>query len=348
MKKKWLVFAACLLAMMIVGCGKKEASQINASVSVSESNSHIPITGEIIGATAAPGNGTLMSDAEFETVLDNIAVVGDSVASGFGGYQKISLGKVFAVTGVGPSNIREQSFEYGGSEYAVLTILSQEQPKYIIISMGLNDINSYSPEEFSDVYMDFVEDTAEVCKNSQIYVFSVTPVAADCENISNQTIDNINAELKKGVLECDKNVRYVDCNSALKDDSGYMLSEYSGGDGIHFNSDAYDVMLEEFRYAVSGVLSPKRNKTPAMASKETEPTDPTEPPTEVGVAGTDAYPTEYQENYDDDYDEYYDSDYDDDYYSNDSSDYDDYYEDSGDNYYDDYDDSDDDDYYNNY
>lgn len=194
-----------------------------------------------------------ISEEDYENVLDNIAFVGDSVTSGFSAYQKVDMDKVFATPCVGPSNIRDYTFEYGGEEYAALTILSFEQPEYVVISMGLNDINTYSPENFSEIYMDFVEDAMAVCEDSQFYIFSVTPVAAECENITNDTIDGINAQLEKTVSEYGSDrLHYVDCNSVLKNENGCLDSDYSGGDGVHLSSGAYDVMLEKLVDSISG------------------------------------------------------------------------------------------------
>lgn len=194
-----------------------------------------------------------ISEEDYENVLDNIAFVGDSVTSGFSAYQKVDMDKVFATPCVGPSNIRDYTFEYGGEEYAALTILSFEQPEYVVISMGLNDINTYSPENFSEIYMDFVEDAMAVCEDSQFYIFSVTPVAAECENITNDTIDGVNAQLEKTVSEYGSDrLHYVDCNSVLKNENGCLAGDFSGGDGIHLSSGAYDVMLEKLVCSISG------------------------------------------------------------------------------------------------
>lgn len=194
-----------------------------------------------------------ISEEDYENVLDNVVFVGDSVTSGFGGYQKVDMDSVFATPCVGPSNIRDYSFEYSGTEYAALTILSFEQPEYVVISMGLNDINTYSPEDFSELYMDFVEDAMTVCENSQFYIFSVTPVSEECENIANETIDGVNAQLEKTVSGYGSDrLHYVDCNSSLKNEHGCLDSDYSGGDGVHLSSGAYDVILERLVGSISG------------------------------------------------------------------------------------------------
>lgn len=248
--------------MLIGGCEKsEEAKEKNIAAAeniASESTEALQTDAETAAAEAEKNEekekqSAEITESEYENVLENIAFIGDSVTSGFSGYQKVDMDKVFATPCVGPSNIRDFSFEYRGEEYAALTILNFEQPEYVVISMGLNDINTYSPENFSELYMDFVEDAMTVCGESQFYIFSVTPVSEECENITNDTIDSVNAQLEKTVSEYGSDrLHYVDCNTVLKNANGYMNSDYSGGDGIHLSGGAYDVMLEKLMNSISG------------------------------------------------------------------------------------------------
>ena len=45
--------------------------------------------------------------------------------------------------------------------------------------------------------------------------------------------------------EC--NVYYLDTESVLKDENGYLRSEYSVGDGIHISREGYQVILQFIR-----------------------------------------------------------------------------------------------------
>ncbi len=251
----WLMAAALVLSG---GCGQQDSNdEKNTAAAEDAASSWAEETQEIskeyisFADNIGKSNKPRISDDEFEGILSDIAFIGDSVTSGFGGYQKVPVSEVFATQCVGPSNIYDYTFEYGDSDYAALTILSYQQPANVVISMGLNDINTYSPEDFSELYMEFVDDAMTACPDSQFYIFSVTPVSAECENISNDTIDKVNEQLKKTINDTgSKRLHYVDVNSVLKDSAGNMDSGYSGGDGIHLNSGAYDVMLERLKSAI--------------------------------------------------------------------------------------------------
>lgn len=266
---KWTTAFVMLSVMLtLCGCGEKEKKEnVNKAAAESIITTMTTLLEETVVETSIE---TVVSETEesvdsvektvtfqqsevdFATVLDNTMFIGDSITSGFGGYQKVAMEKVVATLNVGPSNVRDYSFDYNGNEYAALTILNFEQPENIVVSMGLNDINSYSPEEFSELYMDYVKDAMTVCDNSQFYIFSVTPVSRECGNIKNETIDAVNAKLKETVEGYgSERLHYVDCNSALKGADGYMNESFSGGDGIHLSSGAYDVILEEFRKSLA-------------------------------------------------------------------------------------------------
>ncbi len=258
--------------IMLCGCGQKETvKDINTAaaedtvVETTVQTTTLP-TEDIVTETINSVTETVIqtqpvtiqneitqeNSVDFQEVLDNTIFVGDSITSGFGGYQKVDMGNVIATLNVGPSNVKDYSFEYNGNEYAALTILNFEQPENIVISMGLNDINTYSPEKFSELYINYVDDVMAVCENSDVYIFSVTPVSTQCGNIKNATIDAVNEQLKKSVYEYGSDrLHYVDCNSGLKGSNGYMNDKYSGGDGIHLSSGAYDVILEAFRNSIS-------------------------------------------------------------------------------------------------
>lgn len=248
--KKRVLLAILSSAVLVVGCDGSETMTTDAAETENmlEMQTEIPLTEAYTEMITEKYEEEVI---DFEYVLDNIAIFGDSVASGFGSYQKVDMSNVYATLGVGPSNIRDFSFAYGEDEFAALTVLSFEQPKYAVISMGLNDINTYSPERFSELYMEFVEDAMKVSDETDFYVFSVTPVSTECTTITNETIDEINAELCRTVEGYNsEKLHYFDCNSILKDESGNMNIDYSAGDGIHLCSSAYDLILEEFDKAV--------------------------------------------------------------------------------------------------
>jgi len=256
---KKIMTAAALSALMLAGgCGdEKTAQTVNDTVGAAETEALItlpPLESEEEKTEAETSVTTEKPEENmsFEQILDETFFIGDSVTSGFGGYQKVKAENVIATPNVSPSNVRDYSFAYDGKEYAALTILDFEQPMNVVVSMGLNDINTYSPERFSELYMEYVEDAMKVCKDAQFYIFSVTPVSTECDKIKNETIDGTNAVLKETVENHpSERIHYVDVNSVLKGENGYMNEDYSAGDGIHLCSSAYDLLLEKLEESMN-------------------------------------------------------------------------------------------------
>lgn len=256
--KKIMTIAALSALVLSGGCGgEKTAKNGIDTVGAAETEALAtlpPLESEAEETEALTEEQTELSkeSMSFEQLLDRTFFIGDSVTSGFGGYQKVKASNVVATPNVSPSNVRDYSFEYDGKEYAALTILNFEQPLNVVVSMGLNDINTYSPERFSELYMEYVEDAMKVCKDADFYVFSVTPVSTECETITNETIDSTNAVLKKTVESHPSDrLHYVDVNTVLKGENGYMNEDYSAGDGIHLCSSAYDLLLEKLEESMN-------------------------------------------------------------------------------------------------
>lgn len=176
---------------------------------------------------------------------ENVRIIGDSIALGYGAYQRVPAEHVFAKLNVAPSTVRDFTFEYNKRERTVLGILDSEMPEYIMISMGVNDIETYSGKDFAEKYMGFVRDVRVLCPDAQIYVMALTPVMNSCEYTNNTAVNGYNKELKAAVeAENDNEIIFVDAPSELYDDLGCLKDEYSSGDGMHLTGAAYDVLLE--------------------------------------------------------------------------------------------------------
>lgn len=183
-------------------------------------------------------------NAEFENFKENVVVIGDSIALGYGSYDRLPIKNVYAKQSASPSKLDDFKFDYKGGEALAITILNDLQPKYIMLSMGLNDITTYSPENFAEKYTAFVDEVLKNCPDSEIYIMGLTPVQSNCEYTTNQKIDDYNSKLSEIFDSYDKDVHFVNSGTVLKKDDGSLDMEYSSGDGIHITGAAYDKLLE--------------------------------------------------------------------------------------------------------
>lgn len=185
------------------------------------------------------------NESEFENFKENVVVIGDSIALGYGAYERLPMNHVFAKLNASPSKMDDFKFEYAGGEASALTILNDLQPDFVMLSMGLNDIPTYSAENFAEKYKGFADEVLKACPHTKIYIMGLSPVMSECEYTTNNKIDEYNSKLDELFENYNQNIYFVNAGIVLKNDNGSLNKEYSSGDGIHLTGAAYDEMLEE-------------------------------------------------------------------------------------------------------
>lgn len=180
-----------------------------------------------------------------EIYAENITVVGDSIAYGFNAYDYISDEQNLAQGSVAIRNIHDFTFSYNGVEMDILEALQETQPTYIYLSMGMNDVNMITVEEYESAYQEVITSIQEICPDSNLLVAGITPIAADCDFTDNAEIRKFNYALEQVVVDFDSpNIVYFDAYSVIADpETEDMRSECSGGDGIHLSGQSYEDLL---------------------------------------------------------------------------------------------------------
>ena len=81
-----------------------------------------------------------------------------------------------------------------------------------------------------------------------IYVETVTPITKDSEYVRDsfnmEKINDFNERLYK--LAQEKGVYYLNVQEVLRDDSGYLISDYDAGDGMHLKSNGHKAMYQYY------------------------------------------------------------------------------------------------------
>lgn len=261
--------AALLAGLMLIsaGCGnsssKTESSEITSALETAEENQTETISetaaglGEGIQENSSEGIAQQETEAEvmevkaespeFENFKDNVIVVGDSIALGYGVYERLPLKNVYAKQSVSLTDIYDTKFDSYGIEAPALDILGELQPENIMLSLGINDIISYSAEDFTDMYREFADKVLERTPVSQIYIMGLSPVVANCTYVKNDKVNDYNDTMAKFFKDYNKQIHFVNAAAVLKDSKGCLDSRYSSGDGIHLTGEAYDMILDEMQ-----------------------------------------------------------------------------------------------------
>ena len=181
-----------------------------------------------------------------EIYPEQLSILGDSIASGFGAYEVLTNPYDFATGNLASWSINDYTFEYEGTSGTYKDVLAASQPGYIYISMGMNDVNMVTSDQYVENYRQIITDVQTACPESNIIVASITPIASSSSFAANSTIVKFNEKLQALVEEFGSaNIRYFDAHSILIDSaSGALASENDGGDGIHLSYSAYYSIIE--------------------------------------------------------------------------------------------------------
>ena len=152
-------------------------------------------------------------------------------------------------------NITKKKIVYPatGIEMTIAEATEKDKPAYMILTIGLNGITSFVNNKnlYQNCYGSLIDTIKKASPDTKIILQSVYPVAANQRTFTadavtlNGYIDILNGYVKE--LAADKEVRYLDTNSALKGPDGLLPESYQNGDGIHLTAEGYRVILDYIR-----------------------------------------------------------------------------------------------------
>ncbi len=178
-----------------------------------------------------------------QAFLSETVFVGDSICRGLSAYGIIDSSQVLAQGNVGARSIFEYTFSYGGSELELLTALVNSNPKNIVFSMGMNDVNMTSAEKFVENYTYILSMTASYLPDTRLIIAGITPVTEESNFTANSKIRKYNEALMTMAESSEIPVTVVDMFDVLANSSDALKSNYHSGDGIHLSPAAYYAYL---------------------------------------------------------------------------------------------------------
>lgn len=189
--------------------------------------------------TTTPSAGSYIGDSpNSQFYHDRLAIAGDSIAYGFNAYGFIPASQNIATESVSIWNMDYFTFSTG---MGLVDSVAYVNPSILYMSLGMNDVNNSTAEEFAQRYKDTIYEIRNRVPDINIVVAGITPVADDSEFVSNYTIQTFNTALENMVAEIGSNhVYYFDAYSIVADPyTNALRPECSGGDGIHLVSTCY-------------------------------------------------------------------------------------------------------------
>lgn len=225
--------------------------EVPSSVSASDTSSAAPVI-----STPTPARLAETEDYGQE-YLDKLIFVGDSTTYGLKAYGVLSGGKSTAQvwtpkSGTYSLNALVATYKIvyppTGEELTVAEAAALAKPEYMVITLGVNYGVPYCGEsEFKKYYRMLLDAVTAASPETKIILQSIYPVAANSEyrDITNPRIDVANGWVES--LAEEYGLKYLDTNSALKGEDGYLKSGYQNGDGLHMNTSGLNVILNYIR-----------------------------------------------------------------------------------------------------
>lgn len=136
-----------------------------------------------------------------------------------------------------------------GEALTISQAINKKEPKYLIITLGLNNGASYYNEkDFKQCYRILLDSIISCNKQTKIILQSLFPVSRNC-SIKAYTPSRLN-ECNNWIYDiaAEYDLKYLNTTECLSDGEGYLLAEFdNGGDGIHLNADGLKAVIRYIR-----------------------------------------------------------------------------------------------------
>lgn len=176
---------------------------------------------------------------------DRLAIIGDSIAYGFNAYGYIPYEHNIAKESLAVWNMDTYFFDIDGYYAGVLDTADYVNAPLYFVSMGMNDIYSYSSYEYGSYLLNVAQQVLERVPTATVVVGAITPIADWNGYTTNDTIRSFNTSIQSAVEGAgNPQILFFDTYSVLADPYTLALSdEHSGGDGMHLPSSSYSYIL---------------------------------------------------------------------------------------------------------
>ena len=143
-----------------------------------------------------------------------------------------------------------------GEELDLCEAISRKRPKFILLTFGLNGatgIVTKGEDYFVACYEKLIGTLREASPETVVMLQSCFPVGADMDMSGfsadaatlNQYIEKINSWTER--IAARRSLGYLNTAEILRDEKGYLKSEYQADDHYHLNTEAYKAILDYIR-----------------------------------------------------------------------------------------------------
>lgn len=256
MKKSLAAISALCILLSLTGC-VKDSTQNTSNVKSSNIESKVESKAEskTESKTEKLSESSINNKTEIpktDIVFDSsYAFLGNSLFGDLETYELIDNADVYSYIGMNVANVFDQKLD--NHKKPMLEEMLSKDYKTIFIMFGMNEVGWSYPEIFSDDYAELVDEIHTSLPNAKIYLLSITPItesleAKDEDGMNSESIAKFNKLIEQ--IAKDKNVGYLDVNTYLRNQQGY-LDEEDSPDGCHLQPNTYLRMVNAIKYLLS-------------------------------------------------------------------------------------------------
>ncbi len=134
-----------------------------------------------------------------------------------------------------------------GREISVAEAAALSEPRVLVLTLGADWGLAYLSEaDFKACYTEFIESIRKASPKTVVVLQSIFPVGERCTTLGNQQIDAANRWVQ--AVAAETGCRYLDTQSALRDENGNLRAEYGvSGDGLRLSVEGYTAVLTYIR-----------------------------------------------------------------------------------------------------
>lgn len=157
-------------------------------------------------------------------------------------------------------NLGSCTIRYKGRDYPLAEGLKEANPEILILTVGINGLRTWEEEDFKKYDSKLIEIAVTSLPNSQIILQSIYPTTERPGTVSaeytNDKIDTVNGWIKE--LAEQYGLPFLNTASALKDANGRLPENCQNGDGIHLNTEGFNIVLD---YICNHMLPERKDKS---------------------------------------------------------------------------------------
>ncbi len=237
---------------------KDTASKDKSSEASSQAVSEAPSQTASSVPTKESPTVVVESEAVDKSYFDDAIFIGDSISKGLKLYGVLPATNVIADQNVGLDQIANDKPVYmsvSGQKKTLFAALQEMKvkPKKIYVLLGSNGLPGYDNDTHIKFYEKVLDRLIKSYPNVTFYIQSVTPITKQAEadykrrgkDFTNDKINKFNAMVLK--LAENKGVNFINVKDSLIDKNGYLSSDFSAADGVHFKKSGHEAMYQYYK-----------------------------------------------------------------------------------------------------